>query len=89
MAIREELLNRDQAVGLVGEGVIERLDSEDVDFTGSCRSDGDVEFSASVSAMDNDGNEVTVTAYCYVDENVVQTTDLDAIRWKIEGYDVS
>jgi len=85
-------LTREQAVSLVGEDAVDEVEREDCDFTNRVQCDGDtrVEFSASVSCQDTDGNDVTLTAYYYIDQEDLDANgdSLDGFDWEIEGYDI-
>ena len=89
-------LTREQAIEIVGLAAVEKIDVEECDFTnrvgfnGNCQGDDEVEFKASVSCEDKDGNDVSLVAYYYQDADAVDEAgdDLGALGWKIEGYEV-
>lgn len=93
--MRKGNLTREQAVAIVGEAAVASVENENCDFTnrvgynGSIRGDDEVEFKASASAEDKDGNEVSIVAYYYQDADDVDASDgLDSLNWEIEGYEV-
>ena len=86
-------MNREQAVEMVGEVAVDKVERENCDFTNRVQCDGDtrVEFSASVSCQDAEGNDVTLTAYYYIEQanlDANEDNSLDVFDWKIEGYEV-
>ncbi len=89
-------LTREQAIAIVGEASVLELDAEGCDFTnrvgynGTVQGDAEVEFAASVSAKDENENDVSLIAYFYQDaEDVDAAEDLDMLSWTIEGYEVA
>jgi hypothetical protein len=76
-------LTRAQAVAIVGEPTVDRLDSENCDFTGRALADGDVEFSASVTA-----GKRTLTAYYYQTRSDVAALSWDDMEWEVQGYEI-
>ena len=77
---------------MVGEKMVDAVESENCDFTGRLQTDGDesIEFSASVRGEDLFREECILVAYYYQDQE-----DLDAAgdalgncNWEIEGYDI-
>jgi len=84
-------MTREEAVVAVGEVAVAKVDAANCDFTNRVQCDGDsrVEFSASVKCEDACGEEVTLTAYYYVDQDVLDTVEtLDQIDWVIDGYSI-
>lgn len=87
-------LTREQAIELVGLAAVETVETESCDFTnrvgynGACQGDDEVEFKASVSCDDKDGDEVSLVAYYYQDADDVKENDLDCLDWRVEGYEV-
>lgn len=93
--MRKGNLTREQAIDLVGEAAVTKVDAENCDFTnrvgynGSVQGDAEVEFSASSSCEDKDGSEVTLLAYYYQDAGDVDSAEgLDGLDWEIEGYEI-
>lgn len=93
--MRKGNLTREQAVAIVGEAAVAKVDAEGCDFTnrvgfnGSVQGDDEVEFSASVSCKDGDDCEVSLVAYYYQDADDVDAAEgLDGLRWEIEGYEI-
>lgn len=93
--MRKGNLTREQAIELVGEAAVTKVDAENCDFTnrvgfnGSVQGDDEVEFSASVSCEDKGGYEVSLVAYYYQDAKAVDATDdLGSLDWQVEGYEV-
>jgi len=84
-------MTREQAVAMVGEVAVDKVERENCDFTNRVQCDGDtrVEFAASVRCDDTEGNAVTLRAYYYQEQADVNAVDsLDELEWEIEGYDV-
>lgn len=84
-------LTREQAVSLLGETVIAKLDNEGCDFTGRILPDWDdrYEFSASVHAEDADGYDVIVTViYFQSKADVDGLEDLGCLDWSVDHYEV-
>lgn len=84
-------MNREQAVAMVGEVAVDKVERENCDFTNRVQTDGDsrTEFSASVRCEDKDGNEVTLVAYYYQEQADVDAVEnLDELNWEIAGYEV-
>lgn len=92
--MRGENLTRDEAVALVGEGLVSKVDGENCDFTGRLTDgtpdQGWTEFSASVSVKDFDRwGDATLTAYYYQrDEDVSEVEELDQMDWEVAHYTV-
>ena len=94
--MRKGNLTREQAIAIVGEAAVDKVDAENCDFTnrvgynGSMQGDDEVEFSASLSCEDKNGYEVSLIAYYYLDADTLDKVDgLDEIsEWEIEGYEV-
>mgnify|MGYP000977366315 FL=1 len=89
-------LTREQAIALVGKSLVEKLDGVECDYTNRCQTDGDtdVEFSASVDFVDEDGFDRVLIAYYYQDTDhmneilVANGGDLGGLNWEIHGYDI-
>jgi len=87
-------LTREQAVAIVGLAAVEAVEAENCDFTnrvgynGSCQGDELVEFSASVSGKDADGNVFHLRAFYYQDAADVDEhgDDLSCLDWEVYGY---
>lgn len=92
--MRKGNFTREQAVEIVGEGAVAKVEAESCDFTnrvgfnGSVQGDDEVEFSASVSSEDKSGDDVTLIAYYYQDASDVDAHDLDYLDWQVEGFEV-
>lgn len=87
----KDTLSREQVIDMVGEAAVKAVEKENCDFTGRLQCDGDtrVEFAASVSATNNDGDEVTLIAYYYQEQESIDAVEaLDQLDWEIEGFDV-
>lgn len=76
------LLTREQAVALVGDTAVEKVEKKNCEPTS--RLCDLVEFEASI--MLNDGNRLV--AYYYQTKETYNTLDLDCMDWAIEGYEV-
>ena len=84
-------LSREQAVAIVGEHAVARVDAANCDFTNRVQCDGDsrVEFAARVRCEDKDGNQCTLVAYYYQEQAAVDAVEqLDQLDWSVEGYEV-
>lgn len=85
-------LTREQAVAIVGEQAVAKVEAESCDFTNRLMDDNDdrVEFSAGVLATDKDGQECTLLAYYYPTQAALDAAgdDLSNVDWVIEGYEV-
>lgn len=89
--MRKGDLTRDQAITICGVDTVNKIDNINCDFTNRVQTDGDdaVEFSASVSFTDNNGNDGTLIAYYYQDQDDIdQTDDLGSLDWVINGYEI-
>lgn len=87
------VLNRDEAIEIVGLAAVEKVESKNAEFTnrvgynGSVQGDDTVEFSAGVSCTDKDGTDCTLVAYYYQDADDVDAA-LSTLDWTIAGYEV-
>jgi len=85
-------VTREQAIAVFGEELVNRLDSENCDFTNRVQTDGDttIEFSATLRGLAaDDGQERTLTAYYYQDADMVrEAEDLGSLDWVIDGYEI-
>lgn len=85
-------LSREQAIALVGTDAVSAVKGTNceptcrVGYNGSCQGDSLTEWSAGVSAVDADGEEVTLMAYYYTTNE--QDECIDTVNWEIEGYEV-
>jgi hypothetical protein len=85
-------LTRDQAVEIVGEAAVAKVEATNCDFTNRLMPNCDdiVEFAAAVRCEDNDGMECTLIAYYYPTQEELDDAgdDLGNVPWEIEGYEV-
>jgi len=85
-------LTREQAVAVVGEDAVRKVEAENCDFTGRLMPHGfedTVEFSASVRSTDRDGEDVVLRAYYYQDAaSVDEAEELGQLDWTIHGYEI-
>lgn len=84
-------MNREQAVAMVGEVAVDKVERENCEFTNRVQCDGDTraEFAASVRCEDREGNEVTLVAYYYQEQAEVDAVEnLGELNWEISGYEV-
>lgn len=82
-------LSREQAIKAVGLTAVEAVEKENCDFTNRVMNDGTVEFSASVDAINQDGDEVKLLAYYFQDaESVDDCDDLSDLNWEVSHYEV-
>ena len=92
-------LTREQAVAIVGAEAVEKVERENceptnrVGYNGACQGDAFCEWSASVRAKNQDGDDVTLLAYYYTsneDDRIMAENDGDGsyITWEIAGYEV-
>lgn len=91
-------LIREQAVAIVGESAVSKVESKNceptnrVGYNGSSQGDNLCEWSASVSCEDSDGDDCTLVAYYYTtneqDDVMAETGDGSAINWEIEGFEI-
>ena len=85
-------LTREQAIEQVGAEAVAKVEAENCDFTNRVQTDGDtrVEFSATVSATDKDGDAVRLVAYYYQEPEALEAAgdDLSNCDWVINGYEI-
>lgn len=86
-------MTREQAIEAVGLQLVERLDSEDCDFTGRLQTDGDdsIEFSASIALPEDREDFYThLFAFYYQSPEAIEAAgeDLSNCDWKISGYEI-
>ena len=86
-------LTREQAVNIVGEEAVERVEAENCDFTSCLMPSGwedQVEFASSVLCVDRQGQECVLRAYYYQDaDSVAGVEDLSHLEWEIHGYEIT
>jgi hypothetical protein len=89
--MRKGQLSREEAVERTSEILVDIVDTETADFTNRVQTDGDdsVEFSASITFEDADGNEGILTAYYYQSQaDIDSVDDLGMLDWEVSGYEV-
>ena len=93
--MKKGTFTRDQAINIVGEEPVAKLNFERCDFTnrvgfnGSPESDYEVEFAVSMSCKDKENRQVTLMAYYYqYAEDVDSVENLDELDWIITGYEI-
>ncbi|HBG07680.1 MAG: hypothetical protein A2075_09150 [Geobacteraceae bacterium GWC2_58_44] len=89
--MRKGNLTREQAVAVVGEAAVAKVEADNCDYTSRVQTDGDtgVEFSASVKCTDKDGDDCVLVAYYYQEpEDLDGCEDLGNLDWTIEGYEI-
>lgn len=80
---------RAQAVELVGEESVARVESYNCDFTNRVCENGLVEFSSVTSAVDSDGDEVDLHAYYYQEQEALDAhDDMSNLDWSISHYTI-
>ena len=90
--MRKGQVSKEQAIAIVGVEAVNAVARENCDFTGRIMdmADDGVEFSASVSAANKDGEDCTLTAYYYPTQGELDGAgdDLSNVNWEIAGYEV-
>jgi hypothetical protein len=93
--MRHGKLTRDEAIAVVGEEAIRKLDETNCEPTSRLQTDGDEdeEWSAYIRTPDKCGERVTVEAYYYITPEQSQIMadhdgDGSSIDWTIEGYEI-
>jgi len=89
--MRKGNLTREEAIKTVGLKLVEKLEGENCEFTNRVIPEvyGIEEFSASVKFIDNEGNERTLTAYYYQnEEDLIGLEDYSNLDWEIHGYEI-
>jgi len=96
--MRKGELSREQTIEIVDINAVEAVEAENcvptnrVGYNGSCQDDYLIEWSATVGATTQDGDDVHLTAYYYTDqddEDYAETADgWDNIDWAVAGYEV-
>lgn len=90
--INTDCLTRSQAVAIVGEAAVDRVDAENCELTN--RNGGDrwdlLEWAAVISTTDQNGISVHLYAMYYTTEAEVEAAgdDLSNIDWEIDHYRV-
>lgn len=87
-------LTREQAIALVGQGAVTRVENESceptnrVGYNGACQGNALTEWSATVQI----DSETRITAYYYTDNDedamAAECDDLSCINWEIDHYTV-
>lgn len=89
--MRHGKLTREEAVAIVGEQAVQRVENAQCEFTNRVQTGSDkvVEFSAGVKCPDKTGEEVHLSVYYYYLQSEVDAVEnLDQLDWKPAGYDV-
>ena len=88
--MRKGNLTREQAIQEAGLEIVEKLEHENCDFSGSLQTDGDdaVEFTASIAFTNSDGDDCHLVAYYYQMPEDLKERELDELDWEIEGYEI-
>jgi len=94
-------LSREQAVELVGEDAVSRVEGMNCEptnrggYNGACQGDAYTEWSASTDAKDRDGDGVRLTIYYYTDnkqDDMMAACDGDGsmIDWResVAGFEI-
>lgn len=85
-------LTREQAAAIVGAQAVDAVETANCDFTNRLMDQGDgrVEFSASVSAVDQNGMRCVLACYYYPTQQELDDAgdDLSNVDWVIHGYEV-
>lgn len=85
-------MNREQVIEMVGIESVVAVEKENCDFTNRVQCDGDesVEFSASVKAVDKNGDDCQLIAYYYQSPEAIKAADgdLGSCDWEINGYEL-
>lgn len=88
-------LTREEAIAIVGASAVAAVEGENceptnrVGYNGACQGDELTEWSASVSAVDREGIEVSLVAYYYTTHDQdASLGDGSTIDWEIAGYEV-
>jgi len=88
----KNLLTREQAVALVGEEFVAKVDAENCEPTNMVGYNSEIEWAANISLPDSeDGFSVYLTAYYYTNEEqeaIAKEHGWDAINWEVAGYEV-
>ena len=74
-------MNRKEAIKNTSLELVEKAESENVDFTNRVTGNGHTEFSASVKFEDEDGEGTLVMLVLVPDEEVDAHEELDQIDW--------
>ena len=95
--MKKGTLTKDQVIALVGADAVAQFAQVNCEPTGRCgyngalQGDGLTEWSASVTATDVDGDDVTLIAYYYTTDDDDDDDDDDCPNhvWAIEGYEIA
>ncbi len=74
-------LNREEAIKATSLELVEKVESENADFTNRVTDNGHTEFSASVRFEDEDGEGTLTMLVLIPDEEVDACEELDQIDW--------
>lgn len=88
-------LSREEVVEILGEEIVDKVESENCDFTNSVSADLDcnneVEFSATYAIKREDPvwGFISITAYYYQDKDLVsETEDLGNLYWEVRHFTI-
>lgn len=92
-------LTREQAVAIVSESAVDKVERENcqptnrMGYNGTCQGDDLCEWSCSVRCKDTNGDDCTLVAYYYItneEEQAMADADGDgsAINWEIAGFEI-
>lgn len=92
-------LTRAQAVEIVGEAAVAKVEAKNceptnrVGYNGACQGDDLCEWSAGVKCEDKNGTDCTLVAYYYTTNEEDQAMadaggDGSVIDWEIDGYEI-
>ena len=92
-------LTREQAIKRAGIAAVEAVEAENCEptgrcgYNGACQDDALIEWSASVKAVDSDGDEVALIVYYYTDQADSDAMDAaygdgSVIDWTVYGYEI-
>lgn len=85
-------LNKDQAIAIVGEEAVNKIEhavaepTGRVGFNGACQGDDSTEWIAVQKCKTVSGDDAYLYAYYYTSNK--QDENLDSVNWKIAGYQV-
>lgn len=76
-------ITRTQAVDQVGENAVLEVEGSSVDYTGRVTGNDWVEFAATVSAKDAEGESVKLVMYVMVSQSELDSCEeLDCVNWE-------
>lgn len=87
-------LTREEAVAIVGEAAVAKVDRASCDFTNRAGYNGlrqgadEVEFAASVACKAEADLQVSLAIYYYQNARLVEEKDLEDLDWYVEGYEI-